>query len=419
MRNPRSRRRAPLLVLGAVALLGAAALFLSSSQPPATKNLATASTGITMALALDEIDPLAAAPSGSVARPPPIRLSGPSAERLTQNLIAYQRAAIYPPWSRAFDPGTEYLLTWNKPATVDLPMDERPGQETTYHFDADRAHVAYGEAITSWIEVWKNGDPNQRMPIVVEDAYVMATTGPKPGRTVKLAYHDDGQDGDAVAGDLRYSNRLVPSKEPDLAQALQVHLMAVVSCCDGIRRSFMREFTYAPRKVLEIVGISDSIRGGNLALTLDVDVAEKGVYGFEANVMSHDGSVAIGFATANQTLGTGRAKVDVIFFGRMFGEKGIDGPYLVRDIRGERVFMDGEEHNIPFTYPSTYTTRAYRRADFSSDEWNSPEKTDKIARMKKLIADANAGRTGPPVPSHIHIDENGVARPVNDPPAAE
>jgi hypothetical protein len=350
----------------------------------------------------------------ATAAAPVLTMGGPSEERLKRNLDEYKKVAVYPPWSRPFNEGTKYLLQWNKPSTSDLPMSEKPGGETTYHFDADRAHVSYGEAITSWIEVWKNGDATARVPITVEDAWVMADVGPKTGRLVKLSYHDDGQDGDEVAGDGRYTNRLVPSSLAQLKQATQVHLSATVSCCDGVRRMFVREFTYAPRRVVEIVGMSDAVRAGSLVVTLDVNVVERGTYDFEANLMSGDGARPIGYSQMNYTLAPGRQTVDLVFFGRMFGETGVDGPYLVRDVRGLLLGLDGDEHNIPFTYDGTYLTKAWRRADFSPAEWDAPEKRDKIAAIERLIAQTAAGQIGGPTaqPEHIEIDANGVAHVV-------
>jgi hypothetical protein len=353
----------------------------------------------------------------AAAATPMVTMGGPTEDRLRRNLDEYKKVAVYPPWSRPFTDGTRYLLQWNKPSTADLPMDETPGKETTYHFDADRAHVAYGEAITSWIEVWKNGDPLHRLPLTVEDAWVMGDVGHKTGRLVKLSYHDDGQDGDEVAGDGRYSNRLIPSQLAALKQATQVHLSATVNV-DGARRLFVREFTYAPRKVVDVLGVSDSVRAGSLVVTLDVNVTERGTYDFEANLLSGDGATPIGYTQMNYTLSPGRQNVDLVFFGRMFGERGVDGPYLVRDVRGLLLSLDGGEHNIPFQYDAAYLTKPWRHGEFSTSEWDAPEKSQKIAALQKLIADTAAGRIGGPTsqPQHIDIDEHGVAHVVNDTP---
>lgn len=407
-------RQQRLLIGGVVAaaLLVAWLFWPRQRAAPSSGAATTASAG-----APHRADVAGRGSTGDSAAPPKVTIGGPTEERLKRNLEEYKKVATYPPWSRPFTDGTKYLLSWNKPATQDLPMDDRPGKETTYHFDADRAHVAAGEALTSWIEVWPTGEPQKRLPLTVEEAWVTSNAGPKTGHVYALTYHDDGRDGDEVAGDGRYTNRFVPSQVPALKQALQVQLTAVVSV-DGARRLFVREFTYAPRKVVEVLGISDNLRNGSLAVTLDVNVAEAGTYDFEANVLSGDGSIPIGYSQMNYRLGAGRQTVDLVFFGRMFGEVGVDRPYQVRDIRGLLLSLDGGEHNIPFSYAAPYTTKAWRRGGFSPAEWDDPEKRQRIAGMQQLIDDTAAGRIGgnAPQPQHIHIDENGVAHVVNDPP---
>lgn len=408
-------RRALLLVAAALVVVGLVAWLGRRSSPPPSRPPVAADVPAAphQARVVGSID------RGDPTAHPKLLVEGPTEDRLRRNLDEYKKVAVYPPWSRAFTAGTKYLLHWNKPVVQDLPMDDRPGRETTYHFDADRAHVGYGEAITSWIEVWKNGDPTDRVPITVEDAWVIASNGPQAGRLVKLSYHDDGQDGDEVAGDGRYTNRFVPSSLPQLKQAMQVHLAATVSCCDGVRRQFMREFDYAPRAVVRVLGVSDRIKDGSLAVTLDLDVAERGTFDFEANLLSADGHVPIGYSQMNATLEAGRRTVDLVFFGRMFAEAGSDGPYLVRDIRGALLSLDGGEHNIWFTYDPPYLTQPYKRGDFSSAEWDAPEKQQKIQALQQLISATASGQIGgaPTGPTQaIQIDQNGVAHTISVPP---
>jgi hypothetical protein len=408
-------RRRRLLVAVAVAAAALTAWLSWPRQRAATTTLAASEARTPHHAAVGGREP----PAPDTPSPPKLTLGGPTEERLERNLDEYKKVAVYPPWSRAFTDGTKYLLTWNKPATQDLPMDDTPGKETSYHFDADRAHVAYGDALTSWIEVWKDGDPQHRLPVTVEDAWVNGTAGPKTGRLFKLSYHDDGQDGDEVAGDGRYSNRFVPSQVAALKQATQVQLSAVVSR-EGVRRVFVREFTYAPRSVADVLGVSDSVRGGSLVVTLDVDVHDAGTYDFEANLVSGNGASAIGYSQLNYRLSAGRQNVDLVFFGRMFAEVGLDGPYQVRDIRGLLLSLDGGEHNIPFSRPTPYVTKPWRHGEFSPAEWDDDEKRQRIANMERAIGDTAAGRIGGATtqPQHIHIDENGVAHVVNDAPPA-
>jgi hypothetical protein len=161
------------------------------------------------------------------------------------------------------------------------------------------------------------------------------------------------------------------------------------------------------------------VRSGSLVVTLDVNVNDRGTYDFEANLMSGDGAAPLGYTQMNYTLSPGRQSVDLVFFGRMFQERSADGPFLVRDLRGLLLSLDGGEHNIPFQYDTPYLTKPWRHSEFSAAPWDAPEKRDKIAAMEQLIADTAAGRIGGPTsqPQHIDIDVNGVAHVVNDPPA--
>ena len=322
------------------------------------------------------------APAGDQPTPKP-----PGLDTLERSLADYKAVSVYPPWSRPLSEETADKLHWNNTVVSDLPMDDREGADLIYHFGGDRWTIPFDEAFVSWIEVLDKG---QRIPITVTDAQLMAVEG---GRAGALAYHDDGLDGDAVAGDLRYSNRLVPAKYPALTKkAQQVRIEAIIEA-KGIKRPISRDFAYAPRKVADIIGAREQLRDGNLILTLDVQVSEKGLYTFEANVFSSDGAPIV-FGEKSYPLEPGKRSVDIVMFGRAFAESGVDGPYVVQDIRGMRRFIDTDEQNFYFTYPKPLRTQPYKHQQFSFAEWDAPERQDTIANFERLIDETRAGMIG-------------------------
>lgn len=410
MSSPNRRKALAGAALAALAVLGY--LLLRGKDGGGTGGAAGAPPGTGASDERGGADGAAAAHAG---RGPLARASGPGAptpDRLRQALDDYRRFAAYPHWSRPHDEGTRYLIEWNKPVISDLPMSDLPGHETMYRFGADRHHVTFGEPLSTWIEVWRLGDETRRLPVTVHAAYVMALSGPKQGRVIPLVYRDDGMNGDEVAGDLRYTNRFVPSEHEEMRQSMQVQIVADVEAGD-MRKPIIRDFTCAPRPTIEIVGVSDSIKEGSLAVTLDVQVYEAGTYTFLANVYSGDGEAAISYSDVSYTLEAGRGKVDLRFFGKIFHDKGVDGPYLVKDFRG-LLNLWGEEENIWWSDPRSHQTKPYKRTDFSPDEWDSEEKREKIKAFEDLISKTEAGEIGGPTdrPEHIHIGEDGVARPV-------
>jgi hypothetical protein len=110
--------------------------------------------------------------------------------------------------------------------------------------------------------------------------------------------------------------------------------------------------------------------------------------------MSADGQTAISYSEVSATLERGHGRTDLRFFGRAFREKGLPGPYLVRDLRVFRRFVAGEEENFYTIHPATHTTRAYRLDELSGAEWDDAEKRETIANFERLIAEAASGTSG-------------------------
>jgi hypothetical protein len=344
---------------------------------------------------------------------PAVPTSGPyaqlnSEQRLRQVLADYKKAAEFPPWSRPHDEGTAYKLKWNEPVVMDLPLSDAPDDETFYRFNADKAHVMPGEALITTVEVMKVKDPSVRVPTKFKSAVLASVSGSSPGRIVDLEYRDDGKDGDEVAGDLKYTNRFVPSDAPELRKSQEVRLI-VIAEAGGVQTRMLRDFTYSPRKVIEIGDMSDGLVDGHLVVTIDTVVLEKGVYTFEANVYS--GEMAVAYVDQSFTLEPGPQKVTLRVFGRAMRMARRDGPYVVRDLRGMLRGIGTGEHNVWWSDPRSHLTSAYRVGDFSEGEWDSPEKREKIARLEQLAQKAANGTQEAPG-GHIFIGPDGVAKVV-------
>ena len=368
--SPQARRRA-LLAAAVLALAAALIWTLWPGGDPASREDTAAAPAAGR-------DPAAGPAPGHATTTAPPELGGPGRERLQQALDDYRRLAVYPPWSRPHDEGTAYKLAWNEPVVSDLPFLEAGGREIEFRFASDRAHVGFGETLTSWIEVWEASAPDRRLPATIRQAWVMSNAGGRQGRTVPLDYADDGTH--------RYTNRFVPSEHDELADAQQVRISAEVEV-EGERRLITRDFTYTPRPVLEVLAIRDAIRDGSLVITLDVEVFEPGLHTIEANALSGDGEVPIAYVDTSTTLQVGKTRVDLTFFGKIFRDAGIDGPYQIRDLRGFRRDLDGGT-NLYWSDPRVHTTRPYPRTDLADAEWDADEKREKIRAFEDLIEQA-------------------------------
>jgi hypothetical protein len=271
------------------------------------------------------------------------------------------------------------FVAWNTAVPSEVSLETG----IDVRFDADRGYVFPGEAYTSWIEAWRVEDGARRpVPFRITRAVVSVIGGLEQGEAFELAYRDDGKDGDAQTGDLRYTNRFVPAEHDELSRATQTRIELYADFA-GDQRIFYRDFVSAPREVIEVVGVRDEIRDGSLVVTLDVEALEEGRYTFYGVLKTADGA-PIAMSKLSYTLAKGRGAADLVFFGRSVREHGAAGPYLVTDIHGLKR-PEGDEGDVWWRHAATHRTRAYRLEDLSDAEWDDPERREKIAHFERIL----------------------------------
>jgi len=227
----------------------------------------------------------------------------------------------------------------------------------------------------------------------VTRAAVSGTSGPAGGEAFVVAFRDDGTDGDRRAADGVLTTRFVPSEHDELSRATTARIDAYVDI-DGDTRHLVRDFVFAPRPVIEVRAVRDQLRDGSLVATLDCDVLEKGVYTFYANLVAADGA-PIAMTKLSYPLEAGRHTADLVFFGKVIRDHGVDGPYVVRDIHGLKR-EEGEEADVWWSHAPTHTTAPYRASELSDAEWNDPERVERLANFARVIQELEAA---PPPPS--------------------
>src|SRR5262249_12737518 len=153
-----------------------------------------------------------------------------------------------------------------------------------------------------------------------DSAVVQKTDGPDQGDAMKLSFVDDGHH--------RYATRFVPSQETALANS-QTARIVVYAQAAGQRRLLIRDFTYATKRVLTVLGVTDTVRDGSLVVTLAVQAYEDGIYTFYGDLVAQDGETPIAFTQMSYPLKAGRGTADLVFFGKVIRDLGISGPYIV------------------------------------------------------------------------------------------
>lgn len=379
-----SRRRRALGALVALILIALVVLWFVRGAHPRS---AVAAPPLAIA-------PASAPPTTGAAATPLMRsvstAEQPSLARLKQEYENYRLASIYPHWSMPLTPDMEFALKWNATVTEDLAFDENGG---FVRFDGSAGRVFANEPYVAWLTAWRVVKGEKKpLPIRVKRAAVSVTSGSNVGEAFEVAFHDDGKDGDSEAHDNTLSTRFVPAEHSELSVASTARIDAYIDI-DGHPRHLVRDFVFAPRNVLEVKGMHDQLRDGSLVVTLDCEVLENGVYTFYANLVASDDS-PIAMTKLSFPLTAGRKNVDLTFFGKVIRDRGIDGPYIVRDIHGMRR-AEGDEMDVWWSHPTPHRTARYAADDLSDAEWNDPERIERLQNFERVIHEmenAQAGR---------------------------
>ncbi|MBL8018931.1 MAG: hypothetical protein JNM27_04620, partial [Leptospirales bacterium] len=217
-----------------------------------------------------------------------------------------------------------------------------------------------------------------------------------------VGYGDKGTDGDEKANDNIYTFLIRPTQQDWGDMFLEVDFEV-----NGLKHNQRTSWFSTPQIVAEFRdGVQDSIRNGHLVVTVPVTIHKKGYYSFDANLQSQGGSKDfVSSSSVEGDFDVGARTIEFEFWGKVIRDSGVDGPYVVREIRGRRnnspvtpsmvkkAMEENREISGNHTEPlweyitpgANHITRSYTSDEFSKEEWNSEEKQQRIEFLKKQI----------------------------------
>lgn len=218
---------------------------------------------------------------------------------------------------------------------------------------------------------------------------------------------DDGTHGDAKSGDKIYAIVVRPTTRDWGHVYLEVDMEV-----NGLKHNQRADFQFTPHIVAEFGHgtVTDSIdSNGSLVIRVPIIIKKKGDYDFQANLQEEGGDKRfIAHSSVRKEFTAGPHNLEFVFFGKIIRDANIDGPYVMREIRGMRnngpvSRREVEESRVAGTelvreknepqwehvkpYGKTYTTQTYRADQFSQDEYDSEEKQRRIQLYESQISE--------------------------------
>ena len=348
---------------------------------------------------------------GPDGRGSPAEVLARTAETQETMLRDTQKFYQYPPRSRPLTKAMKDLI--NPFAMVDGPLPifnkEKPEPGTApvymYQMDSQQRSVTEKEPFLARLILWREPDKGRVLPKILEATiHSDAQTG-----RIKIGdaqYNDKGKDGDKEADDkiltfswaAPYGTRLYWG-ELDLRVKFQTPEGKVIT--------HALTFHSTPEVPARFTGeVSEELVNGSLVIRPELEVIKKGVYMFDANLYEKEDNEPTHWVRTWAQLTPGRHKVDLLFFGKVFHDKRVEGRFVMRQLRAyrqnevdfditkkisqeemDRITSKTSARNEPanqyLPLMREYTTKSYSLSSFSKDEYEGPDKQRRLQMVRE------------------------------------
>ena len=279
-----------------------------------------------------------------------------------------------------------------RPAAPERTRGLRPDSEVALELKQDRVFVAGDEAVR--FSVACRDVRQERRPVecrvsggsVREAEHLAGTT---PLAPVPIAFVDDGSHGDEQAGDGVFTASLQPSAQgfPLYSGTLRVSLEVTAA---GERGEAFFDILYTGSPPARFTGaVREAIEGGSLHLRLTTEVRRDGRYVVAARLDDAAGA-SVAYLAFNEELAAGVQQVDLVVFGKLLLDEAPRFPLTLRDVEGFLLKENGDpDRELLATLSGVvHTTRAYPSTAFSSEEWQSEERSRYLERFGEDVKEA-------------------------------
>ncbi len=327
-------------------------------------------------------------------------------------LEQFKEWAQYPPYSRPMsnlnaDLVEPFFVQESPIVMFDSPTSKEPNGYRCYLQPKNYAVIGLNSTMYITMEC-RDNVANSATPVKVQDARMFRDFDGQRFSAVKPDFNDDGRDGDETAKDNIITFNWRPMKNDWGDMTLEAD---IVYGKEGKKAKVTSTFFSSPHKPAEFTGtFRENLNDGSLSIYATIQVLKAGNYHLEANLKEAAEGNYLAYATFDGELKTGTQEVEFVFFGKIFRDKGFEGPYLVTDVRGHRVNLpidpawndQGEEglkkiqaakttepdKELVIPFKDEYKTKPYTLSQFSKKPWESADKNNRIKELEQLARES-------------------------------
>lgn len=309
--------------------------------------------------------------------------------RARATLASYRKSTEYPFNSRPASENADQLYP-NRPVVETRALNngsDEADPSIEVITSQSRIFLASGESVVFTIAA-RDRD-GKVLPLTVRAAQAIGLGAPGKTPAVPLNFNDQGQAGDAQAGDGTSSVTFDPATTPlaDFDGTIRVELSFDAGGKTG-RHQF--DVVSSPQVPAVWAGpFRDAIENGSLALRVPVEVRQSGRYVINARVDDARGT-PLALVTFNDELAAGTQPVMLTVFGKLIRDSQPAFPLQVRDVDGYLLREQGHPDRalMPRLAGTVLTTAQYALSNFASAEWQNEVRDRYLREYGKDVSEA-------------------------------
>jgi hypothetical protein len=273
----------------------------------------------------------------------------------------------------------------------DEPSPDSDGRQMQLFAYAAKPHFQIDEPAILYAEV-RHLDTERRLPAKITGTMKKLIGGGSREPFGSVAYRDDGEGGDQIAGDLVYTAIVRAGDVPAKLLEGQIDLEVSATLADGRQRFVLSVFRMGSPGARLTGKFTDHLEDGHLILEAGVIVDKPGRYHLQGGLVSSTGELVAWSQNAVAISTTGPSTMRLRFFGLAFRDANIAGPYRLSFISiaetERRPVLQGP------VLRDAYTTAAYKVGDFSDQPNQDPAMDETIKQAESIQNMPYAGTVG-------------------------
>lgn len=280
----------------------------------------------------------------------------------------YREQARFPESSRALKPGDADPVKEKRTATAQTSLG--PEGKGALTVRAESVSFEVGRPI--------------RLYATVQDGIALEVTGDvfdEAGNLVtSFAYADNGKGEDRKAGDGVWTARvrMPEGLEPELAASYMVKVRSRL--LDGDVQESVGGFLYSNPAAHLTGRYRDELRDGSLVVAAEVDVTRAGRFHLSATLYSMAGE-PVGTAQAAAELEPGRRWIELSFYGLMFHDRQVAGPYRLGTV--SLATTGGMPNALNDLVENAHVTRAWKLEQMTAKPFGDQRLLEAARRMEQ------------------------------------